>query len=63
MNHRDKILALRAAIELIVKNTVGITTKYLAELFNLKVWSVNKIIRDMDNIHRQNDALYYGVKL
>ena len=60
MNHRDKVLALRSAIELIVKNSTVITSKYLAELFNLKVWNVNKIIRDMDNVHRQNDVLYYG---
>lgn len=60
MNHRDKILSLRVTIELIVKNTTGVTTKYLAELFNLSYSHMKKVIRDMDNIHRQNDVLYYG---
>ena len=63
MNHREKVLAIRNAIELIVKGSADITSKYLAELFNLSVRSINRMIVDMDNIHRQNDILYYGERL
>ena len=63
MNQREKTLALRSAIELIVKFTKNVTSKYLAGLFKLTVSCINRTIIDMDNIHRQDIYLYYGERL
>ena len=63
MNHREKILALRTTIELIVKNSANITRKYLADLFGLSRSCIDTVIRGMNDIHQQDSFLYYGERL
>ena len=63
MNNKEKIKTRTLAIELLVKNTDNLTTKCLALIFNVSYTHMHKIIRGINNIHRQDSTLYYGERL
>ena len=59
----ERKAAIKSAIELIVKSTRNVTTKYLMQLFDVSSTYITKVVSTMSNIHRQDDVLYWGERL
>ena len=62
MNQREKILHRREFILNAVKNG-GTTVKELAEQLGVTRVTITRCIKDIGNIHWQDDKLYYGERL
>ena len=63
MNQFDRVKARKAAIKGMVKASKEVTTKDIAEVLCISVKTVCGYIRDMPNIHRQDNFLYCGERL
>lgn len=63
MNQFERVRARKACIKGMVQASKEVTTKDIAEVLYVSVKTVCGYIRDMPNIHRQDNFLYYGERL